>query len=424
LPTSKLRAALVNAVLGALVCLSCVGLGGCRVHRIEFTSGQCRLDGAPITAHEVEERQASLTERIASRQPIFVVVTILIVVLAGTSHVEKLVLLFSTRRVEAKGLGERIRVALDRYRVYPVRYFSIVALTLALLVLSGGFYVYLEADKRASERTLGLLQFCHLALREAEAKNVLDEQRRNLDSLEATAGSIRTLVDKLPPDEQRKARDIVEHIDGAISKQGQFVGDYFEKSGASMKSLEERTAALEHAMVQAQASLDGLKPVPSDVHDTSGAVKALDGKIVSLDGKIVSLDGKIVSLDGKLGGLDGKVGGLDGKLGGLDGKLGGLDGKVGGLDGKVGGLDGKLRERDDRLAAIEAQEKAILARLDKLSVVTEHAASKSHEEPRDAVKEVAPAKETPKDGKDTHPAAPAKDTHAASPAPSTTPNPY
>ncbi len=267
----------------------------------------------------MEQRQATLTERIASRQPVFVVVTILIVVLAGASHVEKLVLLFSTRGVQTRGLGERIRVALDRYRAYPVRYFSLVALTLALLVMAGSLYVYLEADKRASERTLGLLQFCHLALREAEAKSVLDEQRRNLDALQSTAGSIRMLVDKLPPYEQRNARDIVEHIDTAISKQGRFVGDYLEKSGQSMKTLEDRTLALERELLTVQAGVGALKGVPADVRDASAALKQVDAKLGAFDGKVVALDGKVAALDGKLGAFDGKFGALDGKLAALDG---------------------------------------------------------------------------------------------------------
>jgi hypothetical protein len=298
MPSVKKHAGARAVVL--LLWLAMPLFSACRAPQIEFASGQCQLNGQAITAHEVEERQTTLTERIASRQPVFVVVTILIVVLAGASHIEKLVLLFSTRGVETRGLGERIRVALDRYRVYPVRYFSIVALTLALLVMAGSLYVYLEADKRASERTLGLLQFCHLALREAEAKSVLDEQRRNLDALQSTAGSIRMLVDKLPPEEQRKARDMVEHIDTAISKQGRFVGDYLEKSGQSMKTLEDRTEALEHELVALKAAVDALKGVPADVRDVSAALKQVDGKLVTFDGKLGALDGKLGTLDGKL----------------------------------------------------------------------------------------------------------------------------
>jgi hypothetical protein len=351
-----------------LFCLAAPLFSACRAPQIEFSGGRCQLNGQAITSREVEERQAALTERIASRQPVFVVVTILIVVLAGASHVEKLILLFSTRGVQTRGLGERIRVALDRYRVYPVRYFSLVALTLALLVMAGSLYVYLEADKRASERTLGLLQFCHLALREAEAKSVLDEQRRNLDALQSTAGSIRTLVDKLPPDEQRKARDIVEHIDSAISKQGRFVGDYLEKSGQSMKTLEDRTEALEHELAAVQAAVGALKTLPTDVHDLSAALKQVDGKIAAVDGKVAAVDGKVAAVDGKLGKLDGK------------------------LDAAAT----KSREQDERTAAVQATQKSILGRLDKQVAVTA-IATPAEKDAHAAVKDAhaTPAKDAP-----------------------------
>src|SRR5262249_39614621 len=148
--------------------------------RIQFDNEQCLIDGTPATLAQVEARQTQVTQRILSRQPLFVLVTILVVVLAGTSHVEKLFLLFSARHKEARGLGERLKLALDRYRAHPVRYFSIVAGTLTLLLVAAGLYIYLDADKRASERALGTLQFCHLALRTAEEQGVLDEQRHNL----------------------------------------------------------------------------------------------------------------------------------------------------------------------------------------------------------------------------------------------------
>ena len=73
-------------------------------------------------------------------------------------------------------------------------------------MLAAGLYIYLDADKRASERALGMLQFCHLALRTNEEQGVLDEQRRNLAAIESTAGDIRTLVDKLPPEPRSTRR--------------------------------------------------------------------------------------------------------------------------------------------------------------------------------------------------------------------------
>ena len=52
---------------------------------------------------------------------------------------------------------------------------------LGLLAMAAGLYIYLDVDKRASERALGMLQFCHLALRTAEEQGVLAEQRKNLN---------------------------------------------------------------------------------------------------------------------------------------------------------------------------------------------------------------------------------------------------
>src|SRR5262249_52887743 len=160
---------------------------GCGPGRVEFTGGQCVIDGAPATLDQVEARQARLSERIVARQPISVVGTVLVVGLAGFSHIEKPFLLFNSRKTPAHCLGARLRLALDRYRAHPLRYFAIVSTTLLLLGVAGGFYVYLDADKRASERALGLLQFCHLALRNDEAQSILAEQRRNLASIESTA---------------------------------------------------------------------------------------------------------------------------------------------------------------------------------------------------------------------------------------------
>src|SRR4051794_20516548 len=160
----------------ALLLVACVPGPG----HVEFTQGQCFIDGRPAQLGDVEARQARISERILARQPWFTVITILVVALAGASHIDKLVLLFSTRGARTHGLGERLKLMLDRYRAHPVRYFAIVIATLGLLGCAAGFYVYLDSDKRASERALGQLQFCHLALRESDAKRVLDEQRQNL----------------------------------------------------------------------------------------------------------------------------------------------------------------------------------------------------------------------------------------------------
>jgi hypothetical protein len=251
----------------SLVVLSLLLFAGCRgPGRVEFSAGQCVIDGRTATLAEVESRQARTSERIVARQPVMVLVTILVVLLAGASHIEKLVLLFSTRRSGAHGLGERIRVALDRYRDHPLRYFSIVAGTLLLLGVAGGTYVFLDAEKRANERALGLLQFCHVALRNQQADAMLDEQRRNLANIESTAGSIRSLVDRLPPQQQADAKQIVEQLRRTLGDQGKLVNAYAEKTDESARELREHTQLVEHGISSLET---GLKILPAAFHDLS-----------------------------------------------------------------------------------------------------------------------------------------------------------
>jgi hypothetical protein len=275
-----------------LLLAGCSGPG-----HVEFTDGHCIIDGRTASLSEVEARQASISERIVGRQPLFVVVTVLIVVLAGFSHIEKLFLLFSARRSEAHGLGARLKVALERYRVHPVRYFAIVGVTLALLGCAGGFYVYLDADKRASERALGLLQFCHLALRNNEAEGILAEQRNNLQAIQTTAADIHTLVDKLPPEEQRKAREIVGRINSALDRQNKLVGDYVTKTAESTKTVLEHTQTLERGLSSLETGVSSLKPVPAALKDLADQIKALDGRVASSTG---GLDAKLTALKTQL----------------------------------------------------------------------------------------------------------------------------
>jgi hypothetical protein len=315
-------------VLAALACAA--GCGG--PGRIEYVSGQCLIDGAPATLAEVETRQAQVGERILSRQPWFAVVTVLVLVLAGMSHIEKLILLFSTRKSGAQGLGERLKLALERYRAHPLRYFAVVAATLGMLLLAAGMYLYLDVDKRATERALGMLQFCHLALRTADEEGVLDQQRSNLQAIQSTAGDIRALVDKLPPEEQRKAQQIVDQMNAALGKQGKLVGEYLQRTEESTRAVKEHTATVERGLSSVEAGVLGLKSLPAGLHDLSEAVHKLDGRLGGVDGKLGGLDGKLGAADGKLGALDARLGAFDAKLAALDARLAALDAKLGALD--------------------------------------------------------------------------------------------
>jgi hypothetical protein len=268
--------------------------------RVEYTDGKCFIDGEVARLDRVQARQAEVQARILDRQPWFVVVTLLVVVLAGASHVEKLIVLLGARRAQARGLGERIRAALESYRAHPIRYFAIVTGTLALLVCAAGLYIYLDADKRASERALGQLQFCHLALRTAEEQSVLDAQRKNLESIESTAGDIRSLVDKLPPEEKEKAEQIVRSMRAALDKQGSLVSSYFKANDEQARALDARSQALERGLSTVEANVLSLKSVPLALKDLSDAVKRIDNRLGAIDGRLDGLDGNLKSLDAQV----------------------------------------------------------------------------------------------------------------------------
>jgi hypothetical protein len=178
-------------------------------------------------------------------------------------------------------------MALDRYRAHPVRYFSLVTATLLLLGLAGGFYVYLDADKRASERALGLLQFCHLALRNDEAKDLLAEQRRNLTTIESTAGNIRSLVDKLPPEEQKKAREIVAQINSSLALQGKLVNDWIGRSDETARQARDHAQLVERGLSAMETNLGALKSLPEQLGKLDGK---LDGEAARLTALKTTVD--------------------------------------------------------------------------------------------------------------------------------------
>jgi hypothetical protein len=284
----------LRRTLGLLLVLLVFGAGpACRgPGTVRYGEGRCFIDGVSASLPEVEAQQAQVTERMQSRQPLLVLVTILVVVLGGMSHIEKLVLLFSTRGPHARGLAEGIRAMLDRYRAHPVRYFSIVSVTLGLLVLSGAAYIYLDADKRASERALGMLEFCHLALRTADEQRVLGEQKHNLEAIQSTASDIRTMVDKLPPEEQNKARAIVDQMNAALAHQGALVGDYAARSEESSRFVKEHALSVEKGLSELGAELSSLKSVPAGVRDLTDGLLRVQGGVGTLDGRLAKLEAR------------------------------------------------------------------------------------------------------------------------------------
>jgi hypothetical protein len=265
--------------------------------RVEYADGRCLIDGAPATQKQVEAREADLSRRLVSRQPWSSLLTVMVVLLIGVSNLEKVRVIFATRRAPGKGFAERVSAVLERHREHPVRYFAMIVGALVLLLVAGGLYIYVDLDKRASERALGMLQFCHLALRTEEEQAVLDEQRRNLSTIQNTAGDIRALVDKLPPEEQRKAQLIVDEMNGALGREGKLVNQYLQRSDETNRVLKEHTETLQRGLSSVEAGVLSLKSLPGSLHDLHLDVQKVDDKLKLLDGKLQSDDAKLGTLE-------------------------------------------------------------------------------------------------------------------------------
>ena len=250
-------------VLFALACALGTGCQG--PGHVEFVSGQCVIDGRAATRPEVETRQARISERILARQPLFVLITVLIVALAGFSHIEKL---FSRSRrarrrrctgspsgcASGSSVIARIRCATSRWSSPRCCYSASPAASTSIST---------RTSAPPSARS-GCSQFCHLALRNNESQQILEEQRRNLETIESTAGNIQTLVDKLPPTEQRKAKEIVAQINAVMAQQGKLVSDYAERTDESSRAVRAETANLQKGLSSLGAELIGLKSLTGE----------------------------------------------------------------------------------------------------------------------------------------------------------------
>ncbi len=288
------------------VALLVVGLAGCSgPGHIQYDNDRCLIDGQPVTLGEVEARQATVAQRIQSRQPWFAVVTIVVVLLAAASNAEKALVLVRARKQDhEKPLAERLRAALERTRQSPLRFFAIVGGTLLLLLAAGGLYIYLDVDKRASERALQMLQFCHLALATSEEQGVLAEQKRNLASIQSTAGDIRALVDKLPPEEQEKAREMMTTMNSALDKQGKIVNSYLLRSDETTKQIQEQTALVQKGLSSLSSDLTALKMLPASLHALDETIARNRSERSTHDAK---LDADLAKIDAAQAEVDAKL---------------------------------------------------------------------------------------------------------------------
>jgi hypothetical protein len=295
---SAARAGFARALIaaGALMAVTsgCAGPG-----EIRFNRDGCTIDGRPADLPRVEAREAAVQHRIASLQPWLVAITVAIVSLAGIGYVERLVMLFSARR-DARGMGQRLQALVDRYRYHPVRYFALLAGSIGMLIAAGGLYIYCDADKRSSERALGALQFCHLALRSADEKRALDDQSQNLSSIHETAGAIRQLIDKLPPAEQAKASEIINHMDEAVGRERRVISEHLQRSEDTTLALTNRAQSIERSLGGLETDLGTLKTLPADVRALGTAIAKEESRAALASDKLAAANDRLAEANAAL----------------------------------------------------------------------------------------------------------------------------
>jgi hypothetical protein len=286
-----------------LLVLAILALGACRgPGQIRFDRESCLVDGHRAGLQEIEEREAVVQHRIATRQPWLLAITVVVVVLAGGSYAERLLLMLSASR-DTRTMGDRVKAIVTRYRAHPIRYFAIVAGSVGLLLAAGIVYIYLDADKRSSERALATLQFCHLALRTADEKRTLDDQRRNLTSIHETAGAIRQLIDKLPPAEQVKAEEIIGHMDDAVGRQGRFLADRFKRSEDAAATIRDGTMSIARDLSGLESQVGGLKELPAGVRAVADGLRAVEARGAAAERSVGELGTRLGAVEKALDAL-------------------------------------------------------------------------------------------------------------------------
>jgi hypothetical protein len=288
------------ALFAVALCLA--GCGG--PGHIDYDGGRCLTDGRPMTADQVEAEQAEVAQRIASRQPWFAFITIGVVLVAAASNAERALLLVRSHHADGhRSLTERLRDVLARQRDNPVLFAAIVGGSLTLAATGGAFYIYLDIDKRANERALGMLQFCHIALRAEKEQTALDEERKNLQAIQSTAGDIRTLVGKLPPDEQQKAHLIVSQMNEALAQQDRIVGDFAARTDEAQKDLSTHAATMEKGLASVEGDLAALRSLPTNLRDLATATLRVDQATTSMGARFDDLHRQVGAVDEKLDAL-------------------------------------------------------------------------------------------------------------------------
>jgi hypothetical protein len=273
-----------------------------RAPRVRFENDTCFINDVPAGIQQVEEEEALISQHMAERQPLFILTTLMVVLLATAGYVLRIIDVVAVRNKDGLGFTDRLRQSLERHRAHPARYFSMIAGAFVLLLVASGFYLSLDSDKRASERGLGLLQFCHLALRTADEHNVLSQQRLNLEALAATAGHIQLLVDKLPPDEQKKAKLVIDQVSKALDKQDRELSDSLDRNAEAAAEVRAQTMLVERGLSSVAANVLMLKSVPSALSDLGKSEQEFGARLDAVDAKLGTVDEKLGTVSDKLDG--------------------------------------------------------------------------------------------------------------------------
>jgi hypothetical protein len=144
-----------------------------------------------------------------------------------------------------------------------------------LLVAAGIAYVGMDADKRASERALASLQFCHLALRSAQEQHALAEQRDHLATIQASERDIRALVDKLPPAEQAKAREIATQLSSSLGRERNVITQFAEHADATAREVAAHQAEVARGLSKLDGEVVDLAALPATVAKVDDDVHAI-----------------------------------------------------------------------------------------------------------------------------------------------------
>ena len=248
-----------------------------------------------------------MTQHVLSRQPILTAIAVAAVSIACAGYVRKLFALIMERRAGAKTFGDKLRATMERHRAHPLRYGLVLGGVLGLLVSAGIAYVGLDVDKRASERALASLQFCHLALRSAQEQHALAEQRDHLASIQASERDIRALVDRLPPVEQAKAREIAGQLATSLGRERELVAQFAEHADDTAHALAEHQAEVQRGLSKLDGEVAALPAsvakVADDVHTIGKRADTLDGELSQCTTRLDSVDKSVADMAKQLDAL-------------------------------------------------------------------------------------------------------------------------